>query len=87
MDTVTIHSDFRAKENLSQLPLFSPSICHEVMGLDAIMFIMLSLLMLSFKSIQIISEYAFYLRARRTFCMMIMYYVTKQTSTDLRGQK
>ena len=66
---------------------FPPSICQDVMGLDAIMFIMLSSLMLSFKSIQIKSEYAFYPRACRTFCMMTMYYVTKQTSTDLRGRK
>ena len=33
MAAVTIYSDFGAQKN--SLPLFSPSICHEVMGPDA----------------------------------------------------
>ena len=35
---VTIHSDFRAQD-LSLLPLFSPSICQEVMGLDVMILV------------------------------------------------
>ena len=37
MAAVTIHSDFGAQENkMCLFPLFSPCICHEVMGLDAV---------------------------------------------------
>ena len=33
---VTIHSDFGAQENkVCHVLIFSPSICHEMMGLDA----------------------------------------------------
>ena len=36
MAAVTIHSDFRAQENkICHCFHFSPSICHEVIGLDA----------------------------------------------------
>ena len=39
MATVTIHSDFRdQKEEIFTVSPFSPSICHEVMGLDAMIF-------------------------------------------------
>ena len=38
---VTICSDFRAQENKSiTVSIVSPSICHEVMGLDAMVFIL-----------------------------------------------
>ena len=42
MATITIHSDFGAQENkICQFPLFPlfPSICHEVMGLDAMILV------------------------------------------------
>ena len=39
MVTVTVHSDFEAQENkICHCLYFSPSICHEVMGLDAMIF-------------------------------------------------
>ena len=47
MAAVTIHSDFGAQENkICYSFYFSPSICHEVMGWDAMIFIFL---MLNFK--------------------------------------
>ena len=36
MAAVTIYNDFGAQEN--NLVIVSPSICHEVMGLDAMIF-------------------------------------------------
>ena len=39
MAAVTICSDFGAQENKVSVSLVSPSICHEVMGLDAMIFI------------------------------------------------
>ena len=47
MATVTDYSDFEAQENKSiTVSTFSPSICHEVMGPDAMILV---LWMLSFK--------------------------------------
>ena len=41
MAAVTIHSDFVAQENsLSLFPLLPPFICHEMMGPDAMTFIL-----------------------------------------------
>ena len=43
MAAVTVHSDFGAQENKSvAVPIVFLSICHEVMGLDAIIFIFLN---------------------------------------------
>ena len=36
---VTVCSDFGAPENLPLLPLFPPSICHKVIGLDAMILV------------------------------------------------
>ena len=48
MAAVTIRSDFEAQENkICHCLYFYPSICHEVMGLDAMIFVFW---MLSFKS-------------------------------------
>ena len=40
MAAVTIHSDFGTQENIKSVtvPIFPPSICHEVMGPDAVIF-------------------------------------------------
>ena len=47
MAAITVHSDFGAQENkICHCFHFSPSICHEVMGLDAMILVFL---MLSFK--------------------------------------
>ena len=46
MDAVTICSDFRAQENKLTVSIVFPSICHEVMGLDAMILVFP---MLSFK--------------------------------------
>ena len=49
MVEVTVHSDFGVQENkICHGSTFSPSICHEVMGLDAMIFVFLKL---SFKSV------------------------------------
>ena len=43
MAAVTICSDFEAQENKAQtIKIVSPSICHEVMGPDAMIFIFLN---------------------------------------------
>ena len=48
MAAVTIFNDFEAQENkICTVSIVSPSICHEVMGLDAMIFVFW---MLSFKS-------------------------------------
>ena len=40
MAAVTVHSDFGAKKIKSvTVSIVSPSICHEVMGLDAMIFV------------------------------------------------
>ena len=40
MTGVTIYSDFEAQENkVSHVSIVSPTICHEVMGLDAVIFV------------------------------------------------
>ena len=40
MTPVTVHSDFGAQEEeIVTVSTFSPSICHEVMGLDAMILI------------------------------------------------
>ena len=36
---VTIYSDFGAQENKSSVSIVSPSTCHEVMEMDAVMFV------------------------------------------------
>ena len=36
---VTVPSDFGAQENIVIVSIVSPSICHEVMGLDAMIFV------------------------------------------------
>ena len=38
MAAVTVHKDFGAQENKVVVSTVSPSICHEVMGLDVIVF-------------------------------------------------
>ena len=49
MAAVTVHSDFGAQENIKSVTvsISSPSICHEVKGLDAVS---LAFLMLSVKA-------------------------------------
>ena len=40
MAEVTIHSDFAAQENkVVTVSIFPPSICYEVMGLDAVILV------------------------------------------------
>ena len=39
MATVTVHSDFEAQENKFVTDPFSLSICHKVMGLDAMILV------------------------------------------------
>ena len=39
MATVTIHSDFGAQENKVTVSIVSPSICHEVIGPDAMVLV------------------------------------------------
>ena len=39
MAAVTIHSDFEAQEDLLLLLLYPPSVCHEVMGPDAMILV------------------------------------------------
>ena len=57
MAAVTICSDFGAHENsLSLVSIVSPSICHEVMGLDAMILV---LWMLSFKPTFSLSSFTF----------------------------
>ena len=50
MATVTIRSGFGAEENKKSVTVFivSPSICHEVMGLDAMILVLFFLLLLLF---------------------------------------
>ena len=57
MAAVTISSDFGAQENsLSLFPLFPPSICHELMGPDAMILVFW---MLSFKTTFSLSSFTF----------------------------
>ena len=57
MAAVTIHSDFGAQENkICHCLHFSPSIWHEVIGLDAMMFVFS---MLSFKTAFSLSSFTF----------------------------
>ena len=39
MAAVTIYSDFGAQEKSVTISIVSPSICHEVMGLDAMIIV------------------------------------------------
>ena len=65
---VTVHSDFGAQENKSvAIPLVSLSICHEVMGLDAIIFIFW---MLSFKPAFSLSSFTFIKRLFSSLCFL-----------------
>ena len=49
MDAVTIHSDFRAQEEESVITsTFSLSICHEVMGPDAMILVFFFFLIIEF---------------------------------------
>ena len=44
MAAVTVHSDFGAQENkYVTVSIVSPSICHEVMGPDAMMLVFLNI--------------------------------------------
>ena len=44
MAAITVHSDFGAQENKPvTASTFSPSICHEVMGLDTMILVFLML--------------------------------------------
>ena len=58
MAPVTIHSDFGAKEKIKSVTvsIVSPSICHEVMGPDPMIFVFW---MLSFKPIFSLSSFTF----------------------------
>ena len=57
MAAVTVHSDFRAQENkVYHCFHFSPTICHEVMGLDTMIFIFW---MLSFRPVFSLSSFTF----------------------------
>ena len=57
MAAVTIYSDFEVPENeVSLFPFFSPSICHEVMWLNAIILVFW---MLSFKPTFSLSSFTF----------------------------
>ena len=56
MAAVTICSDFGAQENKVSVSIVSPSICHEVMGPDATIFVFW---MLSFKPVFSLSSYTF----------------------------
>ena len=40
MAAVTIYSDFGAQENKFSVSIVSPSICHEVMEMDAVMLVL-----------------------------------------------
>ena len=55
MTAVTICRDFRAQTKSVTLSIVSPSICHEVMGLD---WMVLVFLMLSFKPDFLLSSFA-----------------------------
>ena len=52
MAAVTIHGDFGAQENSLSLFLFSPFICHEVMGTDAIILVFFFFFDLSFLNVE-----------------------------------
>ena len=47
MAAVTIHSHFAAQEIVFQFPFFSPSICYEAMGMDAMILGFLNVVVLS----------------------------------------
>ena len=52
MAAVTVHSDFGAQENkFIIVSTFTPSICHEVMGLDAVILVLWKL---SFKFVTLL---------------------------------
>ena len=57
MASVTMHSDFGAQENkICHCFHISPSICHEVMGQDAIIFVFFFFLILHYKSAFLLSS-------------------------------
>ena len=79
MDAVTTCSDFGAQENsLSVFPTVSPSICHEVMGSDAMIFVFW---MLSYKSTFSLSCFTF---IKRLFSSSSLYAIRVVSSVYLR---
>ena len=67
MATFPIHSDFGAQENEVTVSFFSPSICHEVMGPDAMIFVFW---MLSFKPAFSLSSFTFIERCSVPLCFL-----------------
>ena len=59
MTAVTIHSDFRAQEEICHYFTFSPSICHEVMGPDAMILVLFCFLIFSIKLALSFSSFTF----------------------------
>ena len=79
MATVTVQSDFGAQENIICHRFhFSPSICHEVMGLDAMIFIFW---MLSFKPAFSLSSFTL---IKRLFSSSWLSAISMISSTYLR---
>ena len=76
MDVVTICSDFEAQENKVShcFPCF-PSICHEVMGLDAMIFVFW---MLSFKPAFSLSSFTFIKRLFSSFLLSAIKVVSSE---------
>ena len=56
MASVTIYSDFGAQENSLTVSIVSPSICHDIMGVDAMILVFW---MLSFKPAFLLSSFTF----------------------------
>ena len=79
MAVVTICSDFGAQENkVFTVSIVSPSICHEVMGLDAMIFVYW---MLSFKPTFSLSTFTF---IKRLFCFSSLSAIRVVSSAYLR---
>ena len=79
MATVTIHNDFGAQEDkVCHCFHFSPSIWHEVMGVDAMMLVFR---MLSFKPAFSLSSFTF---IKRLFSSSSLYAIKLVSSTYLR---
>ena len=79
MDAVTTCNDFGAQENsLSVFPTVSPSICHEVMGSDAMIFVFW---MLIYKSTFSLSCFTF---IKRLFSSSSLYAIRVVSSVYLR---
>ena len=80
MAAVTIHSDFGAPPKIKPLSvsIVSPSICHEVMGPDAMIFVFL---MLSFRPTFSLSSFTF---IRRLFSSFLLSAIRVVSSVYLR---